>query len=387
MRVKSIGQEARGEGNAHIAIIGAESSPARSVPEEDASPRGLGSVAEPSAAGTSTVSQRRSVPVIASKSSDPHGARMVRVRLRFPQGGVTLDVVHTARWDDGLDTAGRRIAVIGTGSTGVQVVSALQPEAERISHFVRSPQWVMWAPLRLPQPAIVGAILRRMPRLNTALYRLLLRSSDLAVDIMTRPSWRRRLAQEYARTSLRVQVRDPRLRASLTPDDEPFCKRQVVSDTYYRAIAAPNADLVPDGIERIEPHGIRTADGRVHDADLLILATGFTAHNYMRPMRVVGRDGATIDDAWAEGPRAYRMTAIPGFPNFFTMLGPNSPIGTISVQYAAELTAHGGTIDLWPFDRDTLTRMLTEPDDQNYQLTGTPTTGSGCGSLSVSASG
>ncbi|MFD6221402.1 flavin-containing monooxygenase [Nocardia asteroides] len=192
------------------------------------------------------------------------------------------DVVHTARWDDGLETAGRRIAVIGTGSTGVQVVSALQPEAERISHFVRSPQWVMWAPLRLPQPAIVGAILRRMPRLDTALYRLLLRSSDLAVDIMTRPSWRRRLAQEYARMSLRVQVRDPRLRASLTPDDEPFCKRQVVSDTYYRAIAAPNADLVPDGIERIEPH---------------------------------------------------------------------------------------------------------EPDDQNYQLTGTPTTGSGRGSLSVSASG
>lgn len=335
------------------------------------------------------------------------------------------DVVHTARWDEGLETSGRRIAVIGTGSTGVQVVSALQPQARRVRHFVRSPQWVMWAPLRLPQPAIVGAILRRMPRLNDALYRRLLRSSDLAVDIMTRPSWRRRLAQEYARMSLRVQVRDPHLRASLTPDDEPFCKRQVVSDTYYRAIAAPNADLVADAIERIEPHGIRTVDGRLHEADLLILATGFKAHNYMRPMRVVGRDGTSIDDAWAKGPRAYRMTAIPGFPNFFTMLGPNSPIGTISVQHTAELNARyitrwmerfarrefdlvevteqatqrfnddvaealaptvwntgcnswyltdGGTIDLWPFDRDTLTSMLTEPDDHNFHLTDVSTT-------------
>lgn len=329
------------------------------------------------------------------------------------------DVVHTARWDEDLQTSGRRIAVIGTGSTGVQVVSALQREAARISHFVRSPQWVMWAPLGLPQPAIAGAVLSRLRSLNDALYKGLLRGSDIAADIITRPSWRRRLAQQYARASLRVQVRDPRLREALTPDDEPFCKRQVVSNTYYKAIAAPNADLVTAGIDRIEPHGIRTTDGRVHEADMLVLATGFEAHNYMRPMNLVGRDGISIDDAWAEGPRAYRMTAIPGFPNFFTVLGPNSPIGSISVQHAAELTARyitrwvrrfaqgefdvlevteeatrsfnddvaaalgptvwntgcnswyltdGGTIDLWPFDRKTLTTLLTENDDHHFHL-------------------
>ena len=92
-------------------------------------------------------------------------------------------------------------------------------------------------------------------------------------------------------------------------------------------------------IEEITPRGIRTADGREHEVDLLILATGFQPHNYMRPMNLRGRDGLDIDDAWAKGPRAYRMTAIPGFPNFFTVLGPNSPTGSISLQYSAELTA------------------------------------------------
>lgn len=331
-------------------------------------------------------------------------------------------VVHTARWDEGVETAARRIAVIGTGSTGVQVVSALQPGATRISHFARSPQWIMWAPLGSAQPALAGALLRRLRPVHDALYRALLRGSDIAVDIITRPSWQRRVAQEYARLSLRLQVRDPALRAALTPDDEPFCKRQVVSNTYYRAIAAPNATLVTTAIERVEPHGIRTTDGELHEADLLVLATGFASHNYMRPINLRGRDGISIDDAWAKGPRAYRMTAIPGFPNFFTMLGPGSPIGTISIQYAAQLNARyitrwlerfarrdldlvevteeatqhfnddvadaleptvwntgcdswyrteGGAIDLWPYDRKTLTAMLTEPDDHNFHLTRT----------------
>src|SRR4029079_14246004 len=92
-------------------------------------------------------------------------------------------------------------------------------------------------------------------------------------------------------------------------------------------------------IERVTPNGIRLTDGREIDVDLLILATGFHTHHYMRPMQLRGRDGISIDDAWAKGPRAYRMTAIPGFPNLFTVLGPNSPTGSVSLQYSSELTA------------------------------------------------
>jgi cation diffusion facilitator CzcD-associated flavoprotein CzcO len=122
-----------------------------------------------------------------------------------------------------------------------------------------------------------------------------------------------------------VLVRDNALRARLTPQYQPFCKRQVISGNYYRAISKPNASLVIEPIAEITPTGIRTADGVHHDLDAIVLATGFQAHNYMRPMNLRGRDGLSIDDAWAKEPRAWAMTAIPGFPNLFTVLGPNSP--------------------------------------------------------------
>lgn len=328
-------------------------------------------------------------------------------------------IVHTARWDPELATDGQRIAVIGTGSTGVQVVSALQPDAESVTHFARSPQWILWAPMAIRQPSVLAAALRGRPAWHDFLYGRLLWTSGILADVVTTPSWRRRLVQTYARLSLRAQIRDPRLRAALTPDYQPLCKRQVVSGSYYRAITRANARLVTEPIREFTTTGIRTADGAHHDVDVVVLATGFQAHNYMRPMAVVGRDGITLDEAWVKGPRAYRMTAIPGFPNLFTVLGPNSPTGSISLQYSAELTARyivhwlrkfadqtvsevevteeatedfnaavadalgptvwntgcnswyqtdDGTIDLWPFDRATLTRMLSEPDHAHFSV-------------------
>lgn len=329
------------------------------------------------------------------------------------------DLAHTARWDDSLETEGRHIAVIGNGSTGVQIVSALQAGADHITHFVRTPQWVIWAPMGLSQPTVVGSLLRRVPPLHRRLYRVLLRGSRILTDIALRPSVQRRLAQSYARLCLRIQVRDRELRDSLTPDYQPFCKRQVISNSYYRAVKAPNAEVNTSAIEEITSRGIRTADGRETDVDMLILATGFQAHNYMRPMNLRGRDGVSIDDVWAKGPRGYRMTAIPGFPNFFTVLGPNSPTGSVSLQYSAELTARyithwlrrfrdgdidtvevteeatakfnddvahalgptvwntgcnswyltdEGNVDLWPYDRKTMTAMLSRPDDRDYHI-------------------
>ncbi|MGW0048952.1 flavin-containing monooxygenase [Nocardia cyriacigeorgica] len=329
-------------------------------------------------------------------------------------------VVHTARWDDSIVTAGKRIAVIGSGSTGVQVVSALQPDAARLTQFTRTPQWVLWAPMGLPQSRLVAKLLEASPTLHDRVYAVSLWASGILADVVLRPTWRRRTVQQLARLSLRAQVRDADLRAALTPDYEPLCKRQVLSGTYYQAIQADNAQLVTDKITEVTPSGIRTADGRHHDIDLIVFATGFHPHNYMRPMNLRGRDGLHIDQAWAKGPRAYRMTAIPGFPNLFTVLGPNSPTGSISLQYSAELTARyitrwlqrfaageldtvevteaatarfndavteamgptvwntgcnswyftdQNTIDLWPFDRTTMTAMLTEPDDRDFLIT------------------
>ncbi|QBJ96335.1 NAD(P)/FAD-dependent oxidoreductase [Rhodococcus sp. ABRD24] len=329
-------------------------------------------------------------------------------------------LVHTARWDDSIVTAGKRIAVIGSGSTGVQIVSALQPEATKLVQFTRTPQWVLWAPMWIPQPKLFGRLLASAPGLHRRIYDGGLWASGILADIVLHPTWRRRLVQRFARWSLRAQVRDPELRNKLTPDYQPLCKRQVLSGTYFRAITAGNAELVTESITEITPTGIRTADGVEHEVDVIVFATGFHPHNYMRPMNLRGRDGLTIDEAWAKGPVAYRMTAIPGFPNLFTVLGPNSPTGSISLQYSAELTARyitrwlerfragefdtvevtedattrfndsvaeamgptvwntgcnswyftdQQTIDLWPFDRKTMTHLLTEPEDQDFLIT------------------
>jgi cation diffusion facilitator CzcD-associated flavoprotein CzcO len=331
----------------------------------------------------------------------------------------TGPVVHTARWTD-IDTRGKRIAVIGTGSTGVQVFSALQPQAAHITHFARTPQWVMWMPMGMRQPRIVSRLLRALPKQDKAVRLAQLIGSDYLVDLVTRPTWRRRAAQRYGWMSLRMLVRDKDLRAKLTPDYQPFCKRQVLSGDYYRRISKPNASFVSEPIAEITATGLRTTDGVHHDLDAIVLATGFQAHNYMRPMTLRGRDGLSIDDAWAKGPRAWAMTAIPGFPNMFTVLGPNSPSGSMSLQHVAELTARyiitwlqrfrdgdittveiseeatsrfaddvaeamGPTvwntgcnswyfaddshIDLWPFDRKRLTRMLAQPHDDDYLFT------------------
>ncbi len=328
-------------------------------------------------------------------------------------------LLHSVDWRDDIDPAGKRIAVIGTGSTGVQLVSALQPVAEHLTNFIRTPQWVLWAPIELGQPAPVSTLLSSLPLLNAALHQVSIGASGLFTDITTRPSWRRRLVQSAARAHLKT-IRDPELRAKLTPDYEPLCKRQVLSGSFYRAVQQPNAEVVSEPIERFTKTGIVTADGRHHDLDLVVLATGFKAHNYMRPMDLTGRDGLEIGELWADGPRAYKMSALPGFPNFFMVLGPNSPVGSLPMHWTAERSSEfivswlqrfaageidrveptaeatdrfneqvrvalgptvwntgcnswyqkeDGTIDLWPFDRATTKRMLGRIDDGDFLIT------------------
>jgi cation diffusion facilitator CzcD-associated flavoprotein CzcO len=132
------------------------------------------------------------------------------------------------------------------------------------------------------------------------------------------------------------RVRDPVLRRQLTPDYQPMCKRLVMSAGFYSAMQKPSVRLVTDAIHHVEPAGIVTADGALHELDVLVLATGFDAHAYVRPMKLYGENGVSLDDVWADGPRAYRTVAVPGFPNLFMMVGPHSPVGHQSVMRIAE---------------------------------------------------
>lgn len=328
-------------------------------------------------------------------------------------------VVHSVDWDDAIEVDGKRVAVVGTGSTGVQLVSAFQKRAAHVTNLLRTPQWVLWAPTEVTQPLPVRALLRFVPLLDQAVHQISIGASSLYTDVVTKPSWRRRLVRRAAEAHLRT-IRDPELRRMMTPDYEPLCKRQVVSGTFYRAIQQPNVSVVTDDIERFVPEGIVTVDGTLHELDVVVLATGFKAHNYMRPMDLVGRDGLTIDEAWEKGTYAYRMSALPGFPNLFMIMGPNAPVASLPQHWTAERSSEhivawldrwsrrefdtveptveaterfnaqvkdalgptvwntgcnswylkdDGSVDLWPFDRATTKRWFARPDHADYTFT------------------
>jgi cation diffusion facilitator CzcD-associated flavoprotein CzcO len=143
--------------------------------------------------------------------------------------------------------------------------------------------------------------------------------------------------EETCRLHLEEKINDPELRERLRPTYRAACKRLVISGDFYDAIQRPNAELVTEGIERIEPGGVRTTDGRLHELDVLVLATGFRVDAFMRPMDVIGRDGVKLTEVWAERPSAYLSISIPDFPNLFMLNGPNGPVGNFSLIEVAEL--------------------------------------------------
>jgi len=138
------------------------------------------------------------------------------------------------------------------------------------------------------------------------------------------------------RWNLNLSVRDRALRRKLTPDYHAMCKRIVAAGHYYQSVQKPGVKVVDDAIDHIEPTGVVTADGTLHEIDVLVLATGFDAHAYVRPMNIVGASGRTLDEAWSDGPHAYRSVAVPDFPNLFMLMGPHSPIGNQSLVIIAE---------------------------------------------------
>src|SRR5439155_196619 len=146
-----------------------------------------------------------------------------------------------------------------------------------------------------------------------------------------------KLVEQACLANVENNVHDPELRQRLRPDYRAACKRLIISPNFYDAIQRPNAELVTDAIERIEPGGIRTKDGRLHELDVLVLATGFKTDAFMRPMTIAGRNGTTLEQAWTPRPEAYLSISIPDFPNFFMLNGPNGPVGNFSLIEVAEL--------------------------------------------------
>ena len=244
---------------------------------------------------------------------------------------------HTARWDHAVPLDGKRVGIIGTGSTSIQVVPAIVDKVARLSLFQRTPQWVL--PLANP---FYTENEKEMYRKSAELLRQSYQHwTQRFVDTFARAvigdQDELQKLEDACRANLENNIKDGALRAKLMPNYKVACKRLIMSDEFYPAMQKPNVDLVTEGIERIEPTGVRTKDGVLHELDVLVLATGFDGHAFMRPMQVIGAGGVSLADAWSQSVQAYRSVAAPGFPNFFMLVGPNSPIGNFSVIMISEL--------------------------------------------------
>ena len=245
---------------------------------------------------------------------------------------------HSARWDDSVQLDGRRVGIIGNGSTGVQMVSALCDRVAHLSHFQRSPQWIMPVenkPYTEEQraafhadPALIDAI-----RYGDAYEGIVRHFTDAIID-MNSPGMAQ--IEAVALENLEKSIADPVLREKLRPNYRAACKRLIMSPDYYQAVQRDTVEVVTDGIEQIEPEGVRTRDGVLHKLDVLLLATGFYADRFVRPITVQGRNGADLNEFWAKRPTAYLAVTLPDFPNFFLLNGPTGPVGNFSLIDIAE---------------------------------------------------
>lgn len=247
---------------------------------------------------------------------------------------------HTARWQHDVDLRGKRVAVIGTGASAIQVIPAIQPTVSRLKVFQRTPAWV------LPKPDFAVAartrrLFARLPVLQRAVRNGIFAASEAIFGplvIVDSPA--SRLLERGAHAYLKRQIQSPALRRKLTPDFHIGCKRVLLSSDYYPALAQENVDVITDAIVQVTPRGVVTADGTTHEVDVIVLATGFRLDIGNAPFEVRGLEGVSLSDVWARrGSKAYLGMAVSGFPNWFLMLGPNTGPGHTSVLVYTEAQA------------------------------------------------
>ncbi|MBF4160198.1 flavin-containing monooxygenase [Nocardioides acrostichi] len=250
--------------------------------------------------------------------------------------GFTGELFHSAQWDADADLAGKRVAVIGTGASAIQIVPKLQEQVAHLDLYQRTAPYVMPRHDRT-YSRLERAALRHVPGLQKLYRTAIYWGRETYVPGFT---WNPALAmpaQKMALKNLADAVADPDLRAALTPDFQIGCKRILISNTYYPAVASDNVELVTDGIARIDGNAILTRDGTRREVDVLVVATGFATTDLPIAHLVTGRTGETLAERWTEsGMAAYKGTTVPEFPNLFTIVGPNTGLGHSSMVFIIE---------------------------------------------------
>ncbi|HET9501044.1 MAG TPA: NAD(P)/FAD-dependent oxidoreductase [Marmoricola sp.] len=248
----------------------------------------------------------------------------------------TGDIFHSARWNHDADLSGKRVAVIGTGASSIQIVPEVARQVAHLDVYQRTAPWVMPRHDR-EYGAVERFLLRHVPGLQRLYRTAIYWGRECYVPGFTLNPKLALPAKRLALRNIETGIRDPGLRRAVTPDFEIGCKRILISNTYYPALDSAHVDLVTDRISEITATGIVTDDGTVREVDAIIVATGFHTTDQPIAHHVKGRDGCTLADAWREtGQAAYKGTTVSGFPNLFQIVGPNTGLGHSSMVFVIE---------------------------------------------------
>jgi cation diffusion facilitator CzcD-associated flavoprotein CzcO len=274
--------------------------------------------------------------------------------------GFAGPAFHTARWRHDVALEGKRVAVIGTGCSAIQVVPAIQPVVERVTVYQRSPGWTI-PRMDFAYSERAKRLFERFPAIQRLDRAANFAFQEVGAAAMTRHAWLRPPLRALARSQINRAIKDPELRRRVTPADDIGCKRIMVTDDWYPTLTKPNVELVTDRIEAVTPAGIRTADGTERAADVLVLASGFKTHGFVAPMEIAGVGGRTLADEWAGVPHAYLGITVPGFPNLFLLYGPNTNGGSGSVINTIECGVNHVIAALRELDRAQARRIQVSP--------------------------
>jgi cation diffusion facilitator CzcD-associated flavoprotein CzcO len=243
--------------------------------------------------------------------------------------------MHSARWDHDYDFKGKRVASIGTGASAIQYVPAIQPDVEQLHVFQRTPPWIFPHSNR----AIRGwerRLYRAFPALQKLVRGGVYATREVAVLGFVKNPKFMKVAERMAKAHMRKQISKPGLLEKVRPDYEIGCKRILPSNKWYPALSKPNVDLVEGGVQEVRPNAVVGPDGVEREVDAIIFGTGFEVTDFPALKHVHGRDGSSLYEHWKGSPSAHLGCTIPGFPNFFLLLGPNTGLGHSSMVYMAE---------------------------------------------------
>ncbi len=282
------------------------------------------------------------------------------------------ETVHTARWDDGIELAGKRVAVIGTGASAVQLIPEIAPDVEQLTVFQRTPIWCL-PKYDFELPGRLRWALDRIPGAQAAMRLASQTFVELTFPLAAHYHGRLKLVErfeEQARAYVREQVDDPELARKLTPSYPIGCKRPGFHNTYLATYNRENVALETDPIAAITPTGVRTESGAEHEIDVLVLATGFKVFdpgNFPK-YPVKGRDGVDLERFWRERRyQAYEGVSVPGFPNYFLVFGPYGYNGSSYFNLVETQSHHIGRALAYARDRGaTAIEVRREANDRYF---------------------